>query len=91
MASAQRTIVFTTNHLSVLGTDVSMYDCAHYAETLLGHRSLIVSPSDADNSEHDRFAARFPVTLVDTGDDLEHLLRIERADAFYSQIHGAPQ
>ena len=91
MASAQRTIVFTTNHLSIRGTDVAMYDYAHYAETLLGHRSLVVSPSDADNSEHDRFAARFPVTLVDSGDDLEHLLRSERADAFYTLIHGAPQ
>jgi hypothetical protein len=91
MTSGQRTIVFTTNHLSVRGTDVSMYDYAHYAETLLGHRSLIVSPSNADNSELDRFAARFPVTLLETMDDLEHLLRIERADAFYTQIHGAPQ
>ncbi len=70
VASSQRTIVFTTNHLSVRGTDVSMYDYAHHAETLLGHRSLVVSPSDADNSEHDRFADRFPVTLVDTEDDL---------------------
>ena len=91
MASSRRTIGFTTNHLSVRGTDVSMYDYAHDAETLLGHRSLVVSPSDADNSEHDRFADRCPVTLVDTEDDLEHLLRTERADAFYTQIHGAPQ
>lgn len=77
-------IVFNAGHLAVRGTDVAMYDYAHFAETLLGHRSLVVSPADADNSAYDRFADRFPVTLLDSQDALERLLVDTKADAYYT-------
>lgn len=89
--AGRQTLVFHAGHLSTRGTDVALYDYAHFAETLLGYRSLIVSPADADNSALDRFEARFPVTRVASRDDLERFLIEARADAFYTLVHGEPQ
>ena len=83
-------LVFNAGHLAVRGTDVAMYDYAHFAETLLGHRSLVVSPADADNSAHDRFADRFPVTLLESRETLERFLVDAKADAYYTIVHGEP-
>jgi hypothetical protein len=86
-----RTLVFHAGHLQERGTDVALYDYADYNETLLGNRSLIVSPAGADNSDYERFANRFPVFLYDSPAALESWLGQQSADFFYTIVSGEPE
>ena len=88
MAASRRrqTLAFDSGHLNERGTDVALYDYAHFAEELLGHRSLILVPAEADLSALDRFRQRFPVYLYRSRADLEELL--EPVDLYYTQVYG---
>lgn len=60
-------IGFYSNQLSVRGTEVAMYDYAHYNETLLGNKSLIFYNSDSpfnDSVSVQKFTNRFPVVAL---------------------------
>jgi hypothetical protein len=82
-------IAFHSNHLNERGSDVALYDYAHFAETLLGHQSIVLAPMGSDLTAADRFSARFPVFLYGRPDDLDALLRHERIDLFYAIKYGA--
>lgn len=82
----RRLIAFDSGHLNLRGTDVALYDYADYAETLLGHRSLILAPSDSDLSALDRFRQRFSVCLYKTPEDRTSL--IQDCDLYYHQVYG---
>ena len=58
------TVGFYSNQLCVRGTEVAMYDYAHYNETLLGNKSIIFYNEDSPNNDSnavEKFRARFPV------------------------------
>ncbi len=63
MSSAIYSIALDSGHLSERGTDVALYDYAHFNETLLRNRSLILCPAAADVSCIDKFRSRFFVVL----------------------------
>jgi len=69
-------IAFHTPQLDVRGTCVSLYDYAHYSETLNGHRSVIVVPASAVNDPMAvvRFARRFEIRTYTGSADLEREL-----------------
>jgi hypothetical protein len=79
-------VAFDSGHLLERGTDVSLWDYAHCNEALLGNRSLILCPAEADVSALDRFRDRFSVCLYRSRDDLDWLLR--DVDLYYVQDHG---
>jgi hypothetical protein len=74
-------ICFHSNQLSIRGTEVALYDYAHYAETLLGLRSVILVPAVSLASSTDslgagsthfdsvlaKFASRFPIVTYGKG------------------------
>ena len=63
MSTGRYTIAFDSGHLLERGTDVALYDYAHFNETLLQNRSLILCPAAAEISCIDKFRSRFSVLL----------------------------
>jgi hypothetical protein len=78
---------FDAGHLLERGTDVALFDYAEGTEEVLGHRSLILCPAQADVSALDKFRRRFSVCLYRDRAALEHLLA--NVDVYYVQDHGA--
>ena len=82
-----KTIAFHSNQLSVRGTEVALYDYAHYSETLLGHRSLVVHHRLNPNNHPDaltKFSDRFEVLSYDHVDQLDDLLARHHVDLLYA-------
>jgi hypothetical protein len=93
-----KTIAFFVRHFTERGTEVSIYNYAHYNETILGHRSIIVGFDsdtcarigvDFKEGAFQKFHARFPVFLVSDISEVEPLLIQQRVDLFYTQTHGS--
>lgn len=60
----QKTIGFYSSQLCVRGTEVAIYDYAHYNETILGNKSVIFHNGDSPNNDVltvKKFSDRFPV------------------------------
>ena len=53
------TVGFHSNQLGLRGTEVALYDYAHYNESLLGNTSYIFAPVNSDMSALDKFKDRF--------------------------------
>ena len=62
-------IAFLSNHLSLRGTEIAMYDYAHYNETILHNTSIIITRPytqvkhsiDTNEEAYGKFINRFPV------------------------------
>jgi len=62
-------IAFLSNKLTLGGTEVAMYDYAHYNETILGNKSIIITRAyedcknevDTHIDAYKKFENRFPV------------------------------
>lgn len=82
--------LFHSNQLSLRGTEIALYDYAHYNETLLGNRSIIVIPKAGyrDRGIEEKFKARFEVYFHEGKDDLERFAKKSQADFFYSICSG---
>lgn len=52
-------VLFHSNQLSIRGTEVALYDYAHYNEILLGHISYIAAPANSNLEAIDKFLSRF--------------------------------
>lgn len=57
-------IAFHANQLGIRGTETAMYNYAHYNETILGNKSIILSSPSADLTTLNKFEKRFEVRLV---------------------------
>lgn len=57
-------ILFHSNQLGVRGTEVALYDYAHYNETILGNVSYIAAPASSDLSALQKFKTRFGDRVV---------------------------
>jgi hypothetical protein len=93
-----KTIAFFVRHFTERGTEVSIYNYAHYNETLAGNRSIIVGFTPETyariglpyvESSYQKFKARFPVFLVSDISEVEPLLIEQKADLFYMQTAGS--
>jgi hypothetical protein len=56
-------IAFHSNELNIRGTNVALYDYAHYNETILGNKSYIISNANVDLQALPKFKNRFEVFL----------------------------
>lgn len=83
-------IAFHTPKICVRGTSVALYDYAHYNETLLGNRSVIIVPKssllDNDDLVFRKFSKRFQVLFYDDKEHMECL--ISDCDIFYCIKYG---
>ncbi len=82
----QKTVAFDAGHLLERGTDVALFDYALGNEDILGNRSMILCPANANLSCLDKFRQRFGVFLYRSAWDLQYLLR--DVDLYYRIDHG---
>ncbi len=67
-------VAFRSDKVSERGTEVALYDYAHYNETMLGNQSLVVTPTAPEDCEPNalkRFRDRFEVVHYKPSDRLE--------------------
>ena len=81
-------IAFQTPLIDVRGTCVAIYDYAHYNETLLGGKSIIVVPEDGDIDPipYNKFIRRFSVIKYRSPEHLEEI--IKNFDILYCIKYG---
>ena len=83
-------VAFHTPALDVRGTCTAIYDYAHYNETLLNNKSLIVVPTSgilkSDEIAIKKFSNRFQIVFYDTIEDLEDV--ISECDVLYTIKYG---
>lgn len=83
-------IAYHTPSIDVRGTCVSLYDYAHYAETLLGYKSIVVVPKSAevDPEALRKFVNRFRVLFFEDMKELDKILIQESCDILYCIKYG---
>lgn len=83
-------VAFLTNHISYGGTEVSMYDYAHFNEVLLGNTSIVITRDfRATHGEiYAKFEKRFPVFYITNRAEIDAIVRREGVDVLYVQKSG---
>lgn len=84
-------IAFLSNHLSLRGTEVAMYDYAHFNETLLNNKSIIITRPyefvkcsiDATPESYKKFSDRFEIFYYSHIDDIDSILESQKCDILY--------
>jgi len=85
-------IAFQTNQLSVRGTEVAIYDYAHFNETILGNKSVILVkrkhhfPHDPEAVK--KFNSRFDIFYYDNWQQAERFLTENNIDILYTLKGG---
>lgn len=75
-------IAFYSNQLGVRGTEIALYQYAHYNETLLGNESVIISLPGHDMSAKPKFDKRFNVHLMGFY-NIHNFVKTEKVDWLY--------
>lgn len=83
-------VAFLTNHISYGGTEVALYDYAHFNEVLLGNQSIVLTRDfRATHGEiYAKFQARFPVFFLSSPADINSIVLREKVDIVYVQKSG---
>jgi hypothetical protein len=84
-------IVFHSAYWGYRGTEVALYDYAHYAEKLLGAESVILvarEKASQGGAVGERFRRRFRVLEYNTWTEAETLLEQEKTDLLYTIKNG---
>lgn len=84
-------VLFHTNQLSVRGTDVAVFDYAHFNESLLGNESLIAYDKESafnDSRAEAKFSKRFRVFPYSSFAEIEEFSTRERVDVCYFMKAG---
>ena len=82
-------IAFFSDHLNERGTSQAIFDYAHYNETLLGNKSIIITLKESTYHENlaiDKFKNRFEVFFCDKIEDCQDFL--VDCDIFYCIKYG---
>jgi hypothetical protein len=77
-----KTVAFLSNKLTLRGTEVAIYDYAHYNEKLLGNKSIIITRDydkikrefNVDIQAYDKFKDRFNVFYYDSQGDIDKIV-----------------
>jgi FkbM family methyltransferase len=83
-------IAFHANVLNLRGTEVALYDYAHYNELSLGNDSLIVVPrrSNHHSKAVEKFRSRFPIAVYQDQSELDELLLRNKCELLYAIKYG---
>jgi hypothetical protein len=79
-----KTVLFFDPNLNERGTSIATYDYAHFNETILGNKSIIVSLKTAELKSYEKFKNRFSTLLFDSFKDIQTF----PCDYFYSLKYG---
>lgn len=87
-------VAFHCNQLSLRGTEVAMYDYAHYNEVLLGNESIVLAKNPkiwkySDQPAIEKFQKRFKVFFYNVPSEIEKILDDNNIDIFYAQKAGS--
>ena len=77
-------VLFFDPNLNERGTSIATYDYANFNETILGNKSIIVSLKNNMLLSFDKFNNRFPLTLINSSQDVSNI----KCDYFYTQKYG---
>ena len=77
-----KVVGFLSNKLTLRGTEVALYDYAHYNETLLNNKSIIITreyemvkcEQDASLDAYNKFTKRFPVYYYSNQQDIDNII-----------------
>ena len=90
-------VAFFIRHFTERGTEVSIYDYAHFNETILGNKSVIVCFTPEAQERHKlpsmrnsykKFADRFPILEIEGFHEMPHFIQSVGLDFFYTQTYG---
>lgn len=90
-------IAFFLEHYSLRGTEVAVYDYAHYNETILQNKSIVISLNsniikshklDFNDEIYNKFKNRFELFEVNTFSEIEALLQQQHINLFYHLKSG---
>lgn len=87
-------IAFLENSLSIRGSTIALFDYAHYNETLLSHKSFVITrrfdPTRQDSSKdvYEKFEKRFPVFYYENEADIQHIVDAEKPEVLYILKYG---
>lgn len=66
-------IGFFVKNFSERGTEVAIYDYAHYNEKLLNNKSIIFALANVNKTNvYEKFLKRFPIVLIDSFENIEN-------------------
>ena len=76
---------FLTNHISYGGTEVALYDYAHFNETLLGNTSIVLTRDfrSTHGEIYAKFEKRFPVVFVASQKEIDDAVTTLGLDVLY--------
>lgn len=90
-------IEFFIRHFTERGTEVAIYDYAHYNETILNNKSYIICFNETaqtrvglppERYSYDKFNQRFQIIEIDSMDDMSDIINLYNLSFFYTQTHG---
>lgn len=92
-------IVFFVRHFFERGTEVAIYDYAHYNETILGNKSYIAcfapekqlevfGPDCMSRVSYARFKDRFQIFELSDFSDIKGIITEQKIDYFYTLVGG---
>lgn len=81
-------ILFRENQFNERGTSVSLYDYAHYSETILGHTSFVCANIDNELTSLSKFKERFGDRCDLYKYNLDYLVDEFHIDLVYHQVSG---
>jgi beta-1,4-mannosyl-glycoprotein beta-1,4-N-acetylglucosaminyltransferase len=93
-------IAFFVRHFSERGTEVAIFDYAHYNETLLHNQSFIICFSEEGQRNvgfpsmrfsYDKFKKRFPIIEINSISDMKDMIVKYKLDFFHTLTHGGLQ
>lgn len=98
-AGNKRKVGFFLPHLNVRGTDVALYDYAHYNETILGNTSYILyvnvgnmkeGMDDYPKTVRTKFQSRFGTRFYECANmrEVDAVIEREHIDVLYNQKYG---
>jgi hypothetical protein len=78
----KKVVAFLSNKLTLRGTEIAIYDYAHYNETLLGNKSIIITRNyeaikhefDVDVQAYNKFKQRFDLFYYDGQPDIDRIV-----------------
>jgi hypothetical protein len=85
-----KTVLFHVNQFSLRGTEVAVYDYAHFNELLLKNRSVIASHRQSPHHPDvvKKFSDRFEIYYYDNLEELQKIVTEVNADVFYALKPG---
>lgn len=94
-----RRIAFLLDRLLLTGPSVSLYNYAHYNETLLKNQSIVFTrpydnikqDTDSNPGVYERFSSRFPVVYYNDPSEIDNLLRDQHIDVLYIMKAGSDE